>query len=436
MPDGPNAQGILNDREIEALETAHHLYGGQAKVEAAEMIGGLDVPTEVADEVIVAIAARIDNMGKFTDRREAAEHFVALSRLLGSRIGVQSLQVVPSPEAAVVAEAEPIAAAPAREAVVTVPEPDVETEPAIPAPVPKTRTARRRVQREERERSGSPQKNVFNKIFSNANPELFDSLSPEQLQGLVKDLCFIYENLQINRLSLEARQQRAQQLTDFFAGMSFDEIAARSGASRDAIWQGLNKIPESITKRVDSTVLDELLGQHLNGEQVDIARSPVVPIPSTPTAPPTPPPFRQKSENQQEQTGIPGAVDLVAEVLDFSSRDSYEAIKRVFDENATDSRKGREESIVRSELKNLIDLIQGSDIDDEIKLDGLEANIFDALVGRAPEYRSPLCLKSIKGKFSREFQREGVKIDTVVFNATKKLKYAKQTLRVQNAHST
>ncbi|MEO5627507.1 MAG: hypothetical protein ABIQ89_01305 [Candidatus Saccharimonadales bacterium] len=294
----PTNDTIFSDREIEALQFAHDLYGGMAKQRGLDLAGALDLPPEAAGSFVVALAAQIDSIDDFQERKALAEHIGAAVDLLGRDTASQTLQIVPVVELSVevkkddVVEKSPVSVAEPEEPVEPAPvevivepveeAPTLETDPAITDDPHEAGTNNDELS--ESEILSRVQETILIKIFgAQVVGRNITVAQGRQLLGKVSEQ---YGVIPVKKRTDMPKSIRCEQLMARFNGAGFTELAKLYDSSVGSISQSLNKaLPDSIKRGLGKETLMEILQKTLaedesvetDAVEPDVAE--VIPVP-------------------------------------------------------------------------------------------------------------------------------------------------------------
>lgn len=234
------AAAAYTPEERAAVDYADSFYGAEAKLEASKWMVGLGAVDE-AGMVLNALSVRLDEMD-FTEKREVAEHFRRLAELCGVTASATIVHLEPVHDEKI--GATPVdRREPEQDANGTVDE-NIEDELTLAEPY----------------KFKAHEKRFLTDLFGGNNERLISGLSFDQFKHLMSVVGAHYESLSIIRLNAEAKKRRRRITEEFLVRrISTEEIAASHGVTPKAISLGTRKMIESIRKRTDQQLLDEMV---------------------------------------------------------------------------------------------------------------------------------------------------------------------------------
>src|SRR3989344_5604939 len=226
---GPiDAYDVMSTRERAAVDYATTYYGVEAKAEAARFLGSLGLEETVAGVVLTAMAARI-NQADFVGKKEAADRFKDLQRLLGSSgvEGTSILHVIDANDGS-----EPI---PPRMA---------ELEPAREpddSPVIK----------------GKYRQDMLVRFFGEENRARIETVTENQGAKLAEKIGETILPLKVGS-SVETKQARTLMLGKYLRGATTKELAAEFDVKENLVGVGLRQMAKGLNNKADPNQLQQI----------------------------------------------------------------------------------------------------------------------------------------------------------------------------------
>lgn len=218
-------QTILTPQEIESVQFAQEVYGAEAKTALVEFTEALGVNPKDQARLVGAGVLRIESLD-FEQRREMAAALKTVAGMLG---GV----AVPA---------------------------DIAKPQNVVTLIPATDPNNIGLSKTETLHEGTPPLSPLQSRWLSriTTPEAIDKLESLPVSARVEfatNLGADYQNLSVNRLTMESKRLRCQQLVMLMEGRSHIEIGEAAGKTPASIGMGLQTMAGTITRNIPQDVI-------------------------------------------------------------------------------------------------------------------------------------------------------------------------------------